>query len=136
MKKILLYLIIIFPLIAGTTGKIRGVIVDSTNKEPLIGCNVYLYSTNYGTSTNLDGSFLLLNIPPGQYDLIVSMIGYDQYKILDLEVNIDLTSTVNISLNESSLELESVIVKSSPKLINKNYKHDNNKSFCLYIILY
>ena len=119
-KNLFLYLILFFPLIAGTTGKVRGQIIDSITNDPLIGCNVFLKDTSYGTSSDIDGYFVLINIPPGIYDFQVNMIGYDNYILEDLEVNIDLTSTVNIALNESSLELESVIVKASPKLINKN----------------
>ncbi len=120
MKKIIIYFIFIFPLIAGTTGKIRGRVIDSITKEPLIGTNVYLASTNYGSSTDLEGTFLILNVPPGQYELVASMIGYDNYKVLDLEVNLDLTTTVNIELNESSLELESVVINAKKDLINRN----------------
>ena len=119
-KNIFLYLILFFPLLAGTTGKIRGQIIDSTTKEPMIGCNVFLKDTSYGTSSDVDGYFVLINIPSGIYDFQVNMIGYDTYLLKGLEVNIDLTSTVNIALNESSLELESVVVNASPKLINKN----------------
>ena len=59
MKKIIIYFIFIFPIIAGTTGKIRGRVVDSITKEPLIGTNVYLASTNYGSSTDLEGTFII-----------------------------------------------------------------------------
>ena len=53
-------------------------------------------------------------------DININQIGYDNYILKDLEVKIDLTSTVNVPLNESSLQLESVVVNASPKLINKN----------------
>ena len=120
MVKKILYFIFIIPLLAGTTGKIRGKIIDSQTKEPLIGCNIYFLSTQYGTSADQDGNYLILNIPPGIYEIHASMIGYDKYIIKDIEINVDLTSKINFSLNESSLELESVIVNAAPKLINKN----------------
>jgi len=120
MFKKLLYLIFILPLLAGTTGKIKGKVVDSQTSEPLIGCNIYLSSTNYGASADINGNYLILNIPAGLYELHASMIGYDDYIITNTEVNIDLTTTINVSLNESSLEMESVVVNATPKLINKN----------------
>ena len=116
----IVYLILIFPLIAGTTGKIRGKVLDSNTKEPLVGCNIYLYSTSYGTSADQDGNYILLNIPPGFYELRATMIGYDNYIIKNVEVNVDLTSKIDFLLNESSLEIENVVVNASPKLINKN----------------
>ncbi len=120
MHKQLLYLFLIVPLLAGTSGKIRGVITDSQTGQPLIGCNVYLSSTNYGSSADIDGNYIIFNIPPGIYDLNVSMIGYDMYIMKNVEVNADLTTTINASLNESSLQMESVVVNAAPKLINKN----------------
>ena len=116
----IVYFILIFPLIAGTTGKIRGKVLDSNTKEPLVGCNIYLYSTSYGTSADQDGNYILLNIPPGFYELRATMIGYDNYIIKNVEVNVDLTSKIDFLLNESSLEIENVVVNASPKLINKN----------------
>jgi len=120
MYKNFLYFILIFPLLAGTTGKIKGQVIDFNTNEPLIGCNIYLSSTNYGASADIDGTYIILNIPAGLYELHASMIGYDEYIIKNIEVNIDLTTTINVSLNESSLEIESVVVNAAPKLINKN----------------
>jgi Zn-dependent protease len=63
-------------LIAGTTGKISGTVVDAQTGAPLIGCNVILDGTNLGAATNLDGGYYILNISPGTYSLRASMIGY------------------------------------------------------------
>ena len=62
MKKIIIYFIFFLPLFAGTVGKIKGRVLDSVSKDPIIGCNVYLPSTSYGSSTDLDGFFLILNV--------------------------------------------------------------------------
>jgi len=120
MIKKILYFILILPLLAGTSGKIRGKIIDSNSREPLVGCNVFLNSTGYGTSADQDGNYIILNVPPGFYEIHASMIGYDKYIIKNIEVNVDLTSKIDFLLNESSLEIESVIINASPKLINKN----------------
>ena len=120
MYKKLIFLFIVVPILAGTTGKIRGVITDSQTNDPLIGCNVFLMSTDYGSSADIDGNYMILNVPPGLYELHVSMIGYDKFIMKNVEVNSDLTTTINTSLNQSSLEIESVIVNAAPKLINKN----------------
>jgi len=116
----LLYLVICAPLLSGTTGKIKGSIIDSNSRNPIIGCTIYLESTQYGTATDSDGNYHILNINPGVYNLHAQMMGYDKYIIEGIEVNIDLTTTINIELNASMLELSSVIVKATPKLINKN----------------
>ncbi len=55
---------------------LSGKVIDAKTKEPLPGAVVYLANTVIGTSANADGSFELTKIPPGKYDLSVSMIGY------------------------------------------------------------
>ena len=38
-------------------GILRGVVLDSTNSEPLIGANIMVESTSLGTATDLEGKF-------------------------------------------------------------------------------
>ena len=63
-------------LFAGITGKISGKIIDADTKEVLPGANVQIVGTSMGASTNLDGEFFILNIPPGDYSVRISMMGY------------------------------------------------------------
>lgn len=49
---------------AGTTGKVTGVIKDAGSGEPLVGVNVILKGTILGASTDADGYYAILNIPP------------------------------------------------------------------------
>ena len=48
---------------AGTTGKVTGLITDKETGEPLIGCNVIIMETDLGTASNEDGEYFILNIP-------------------------------------------------------------------------
>ena len=54
---------------AQNTGKISGIILDAQTGDPLIGTNVVLLGTSLGASTDLEGTFFILNIPAGKYDL-------------------------------------------------------------------
>ncbi len=56
------------------TGRVR----DAENGEPLVSVNVYLSFTTIGTSTDSAGAFAITNIPPGEFDLIASRIGYER----------------------------------------------------------
>ena len=56
-------------LTAGTAGKITGKVVDQKTGEPLVGCNVIVLETALGAATNLDGTYFILNVPPGRYAL-------------------------------------------------------------------
>ena len=52
--------------------------VFSESSEPLPGANVYIKNTNIGTSTNLDGEFLISGLEDGEYILEVDFIGYQK----------------------------------------------------------
>jgi len=60
---------------AGTTGRLSGHIVDAA-KQPLIGVNIALPAARLGALSNEDGSYSVLNIPAGTYDVRISLLGY------------------------------------------------------------
>ncbi|MDZ7371829.1 MAG: carboxypeptidase-like regulatory domain-containing protein, partial [candidate division KSB1 bacterium] len=78
-------------LTAGTTGKIAGRVTDAETNEPLPGVNITVEGTTTGAATDLSGNYQIINLPPGQYTLLVSMMGYTSQRIEGVRVNIDLT---------------------------------------------
>ena len=97
-------------LFAGTTGKLAGKITDKNNGEPLIGVNVLLQGTFLGATTDLEGNYFILNIPPGNYTIEVQYIGYRTVDIQNIEVSTDLTTALNVEMQEAILELEDEII--------------------------
>jgi hypothetical protein len=57
--------------------KISGRIANLETGAPLLNVNVFLANTTRGDATDKDGYYLIENIPPGAYDLVFSMIGYE-----------------------------------------------------------
>ena len=53
------FLFLIFPIFiaAGTTGKIKGLVLDKETNSPIIGANVFLESTTLGTVTDENGNY-------------------------------------------------------------------------------
>ena len=49
------------------TGAIKGKVVDMDSKTSLIGVNVVLIDTPWGSATDTDGNFIIENIPVGNY---------------------------------------------------------------------
>jgi len=62
--------------LAQSNGKISGVVVDQGLGDPLIGVNVLIDKTMLGAATDIEGKFTIPAVAPGEYKLIVSMIGY------------------------------------------------------------
>lgn len=112
MKTLQLYLFILlcvpFFSSAQTNGTISGVTIDATG-TPEADVHIYLASTIYGTSSGIDGSFELRNIPPGNYLLFYSKIGFREgRKSITVETGQDLN--VEISLIPSTYQLDDVAV--------------------------
>ena len=98
---------------AGTTGKITGQVTDQNDKNPLAGVNVYLKDYPYGASTDSDGYFSIINIPPGTYELVFDMVGYSTVTVKNVKVYSDRTTRQNAKLAEQVLEGEAVIVEAT-----------------------
>jgi outer membrane receptor protein involved in Fe transport len=96
---------------AGSTGKISGIVKDAQTEEGLPGVNVVVQGTTLGASTNIEGRYVILNIPPGNYTVVASLVGYKKYTINDLPISVDFTTPLNIMLDEGSVELDAVVVQ-------------------------
>ncbi len=57
-------------------GTLVGVILDQNSKEPLVAANIVLTGTAIGASTDIDGTFLITQVPAGNYTIEVIYIGY------------------------------------------------------------
>ncbi len=108
-------------LFAGTTGKITGVIKDAQTGEEVIGANVVLEGTSTGASTNIDGYYVILNVSPGTYTLTASAIGYNKQTFNNVKVSIDLTTTIDIQLSSTVLDVgEEVIITAERPMIQRD----------------
>jgi len=107
-------------LIAGTSGKIIGAITDKNTGEPLPGANVIIEGTALGASALSDGSFVLLNVPPGLYDVRVSLIGYVATKIQNVRVTADQMTRVDARLEPSAVELTDIVVQAVRPAIQRD----------------
>lgn len=117
MKRIILltFLILIITTLtnAQDKGTIRGTVYDANTGETLVGVSVVIKDTYTGTATDLDGKFSL-DTEPGTYDLQLSFISFQTLVIEDVEVKSGEVTVLNdLRLNESSVELEDVVVTAS-----------------------
>ncbi len=91
-------------------GRIVGTVIDDKTGETLVGVSVVVPNSIVGSSTDLDGQFVL-SIAPGVYNLQVSYISYQTVIVQDIRIgNGETISLGNIRLPESTLNLEEVVV--------------------------
>jgi outer membrane receptor protein involved in Fe transport len=107
-------------LFAGVTGKIAGKVTSSETGEVLIGINIVLEGTTMGAATGIDGTYVINNIEPGSYNLIVSGIGYQKKRIENVKVASDFTTTVNIDLSSDVITLDAIVVQADAPMIRKD----------------
>ncbi len=79
---------------AGTTGQIKGRVVDESGK-PVIGASVLIVGTTQGAMTDVDGNFQVLRVDPGTYVLRISSVEYTTVEVTNVIVKIDETFEVN-----------------------------------------
>lgn len=116
----LLLLFFTASLYAGTTGKIAGKIFDKNTGEPLIGANVIIVGTSMGAASDVDGNYFILNIPPGEYQLKASMIGYSSFTIQKVRVSVDQTTKIDFELAGESIELSDIVVTAERSIVRKD----------------
>ena len=122
-KKILLSAFMILmatslTLYGGSTGKISGKVTDGVTGEALIGVNVVLAEmTGVGAATDINGEYVILNVPPGTYTIKFSMIGYKTTEVQEVRVFIDRIININADLQEESYEGEVVVVTATREAV-------------------
>lgn len=105
---IMAFLLIFIALTNASAQKVSGTIIDN-KQEPILGITVLLKKTNKGTSTNLNGVYVLEKFKPGTYIIEFSGIGYTtQTKNITLTKGQELT--LNIGLKEDITAFDEVIV--------------------------
>ncbi len=91
-------------------GTIAGKIVDVKTQEEIIGANVVIDGTAVGSATDIEGNFIIHNVKPGVYSLVVSFVTYKTYLIKDVVVESGKKTTVEVTLAEDIAQLEEIIV--------------------------
>lgn len=105
----ILMLVPLAPMDAGTTGKVKGRVMDRETGDPLPGANVQIAGTMLGAAADPEGYYFILNVPPGQHLLGVTYVGYADAKRA-IRVNADLTTTEDFNLTTSVIAVSGVTV--------------------------
>ncbi|MFT6338120.1 MAG: hypothetical protein ACI86M_000827 [Saprospiraceae bacterium] len=122
MKKLSLTILLIaifalFSFSQNLTQTVRGTIIDTDSKLPLIGAQIVILGTDplIGTNTDVDGNFRLENISLGRITLQLSYVGYEDKTIPNIVLNSAKEGVLNLNMQESFETLGEVVV-----IANKN----------------
>ncbi len=90
-----LFVLVLISVSLAYSGTVKGIIKDADTGDPLIGANVVLEGTTIGASTDMDGFFIIQDVPDGDYVLKVIYVGYDEF-----------TKPITVGPKEVSLTIE------------------------------
>ncbi|MBI4553621.1 MAG: TonB-dependent receptor [Candidatus Latescibacteria bacterium] len=96
---------VFLPLVAmaGTTGKLAGLVKDKETGVLLPAATISLVGTTIGTATDRAGQYVIINIPPGPYTVRCTYVGYQEERVLNIHIIPDFTTTVNFALTPTVL---------------------------------
>lgn len=94
---------------AQSTGTLSGRVTDARSGEPLIGANVGLEGTTRGASTNTDGEYTIRDIPVGNYTVVVTYVGYEPQRRINVSVRSAGNRDINFELEPTGEELDEVV---------------------------
>ena len=133
MKKIIFLLVFIIHslVFAQTTGKIAGRVVDAKTNEALPGVQIVIVAKwingkevkldkCIGATSDLNGNYYIINIPPGYYSVEFQMIGYKTVKYEKVRVSVNRTKEINVKLQETILSGEPIVVEAKTIEIKKD----------------
>jgi hypothetical protein len=112
-----IFTLLVFTLLLNTrsdarqaTGSIYGTVQDARDGEPLIGVNIIIRGTSFGTASDFDGNYEVRNIRPGEYSIEVSYLGYERQLITGVRVASGERTRLNIRLSEQTLTADQEVV--------------------------
>jgi len=124
LKKIIILLMFTFLFItllsAGTTGKLAGKVTDEKG-NPIPFANITIMDGETlvaGMMTKENGSYFIINITPGVYDVFCMRGGFRTQKKTGVKISLDLTQIENFTLTQQAIEIEGFdVVESKVEMI-------------------
>ena len=93
--------------------RLTGVVNDQETRLPLSGVNVWIENSTHGAVSDLNGRFYIENIPPGDYTVLASFIGYDTVVLHNVSISIHAPSKLLLDLTPRPIDGTPVVVVSA-----------------------
>jgi len=90
---------------------IKGKVLDRSTRAAVASANIIVLNTDFGAATDLDGSFKIVDIPPGTYSLQATALGYIGDSKSDITVLPGRSVNVEFLLEPSAIKGEEEVSK-------------------------
>lgn len=81
---------------------IRGTVVEYETNEPIAGAKVSIPGTAFTSTTDNEGKYEIHDIPPGEYELVVTKDGFMDKKTPTQKVKKDVDIALNIQIEKKN----------------------------------
>ena len=109
-RMLILFGSVLFSCLSAQTGSVEGTVTCSDLHEGLVGVNILLEGTMYGTISGNHGDYALREIPAGKYTLVFSYIGYETRRT-EVQVRADQATGMDVTLDPGAIDLAAVSVE-------------------------
>jgi hypothetical protein len=98
---------------ASARGRITGRVVDGASGQGVADAQIAVVGTTMGARTDLDGRYILLNVPFGTYSLVAKRLGYQPKQFDKVPVTTTDATIVNFTIGTAAVNLQSVVVRAA-----------------------
>ncbi len=94
------------------TQTIKGNVSEKISHEPLPFASIVIQDIEQaiGTTSDVNGDFLLENVPVGRRNIQISMLGYETFNVRNLLITSGKEVVLNIELQQQNTKLKEVVV--------------------------
>jgi len=94
------------------TQRVRGQVLDVASSEPIIGATILVDNdTRYGATTDVDGNFVIEQVPVGRHTITASYVGYESVVLKEQLLSSGKEMMLNLGMRESVTSLGEIVVK-------------------------
>lgn len=104
-----------------STATITGKVTDSTGLQPLTGISILVSGINYETLTDLNGTYIINDIPTGVYSLVASALGYKTVVKKNVRIAAHSLQYIDFHLSEKLALVPEVTIRP------RNFQEDFNE---------
>jgi hypothetical protein len=117
---VLLLMLLSCSFMLAQTGRVAGKVTDKETGEPLIGANVIIVGTSFGAASDINGEYIVRQVPPGNYSVKASYIGYQDVTVSNIRIVAGLTADQDFQLSSTKITTGEVVIVSKRPLIEKS----------------